>query len=106
MRLRVSASMSISQPGPPVMSRARMRVSNSWRIHPIERLPVVVSKLADKPRAEADLRTYATSGRVMSGDCRCNINSGVVIGTVFHVATAVPASASTTSRTRCGLVMT
>ena len=49
--------------------------------------------------------TYATSGRVISGDRRCNVRSGLVSGTVFHVATAVPASASITSRTRCGVVM-
>jgi hypothetical protein len=37
-----------------------------------------------------------------AGNCRL----GLVMGTVRHVATAVPASASSTSRTRCGVVMT
>ncbi|GAA3158636.1 M20/M25/M40 family metallo-hydrolase [Planomonospora alba] len=50
--------------------------------------------------------TYATSGRVISGDRRCTTRSGPVRGTRFHTATAVPAPASTTSRTRCGVVMT
>ncbi len=47
---------------------------------------------------------YATSGRVISGDRRCNTRSGLVRGMVHHVATAVPASASTASRTWCGVV--
>ena len=42
---------------------------------------------------------YATSGRVISGDRRSNTRSGLVRGMVLHVATAVPASASTASRT-------
>ena len=50
-------------------------------------------------------RIYATSGRVISGDRRCNTRSGLVRGMVLHVATAVPASASTASRTWCGVVM-
>jgi hypothetical protein len=49
---------------------------------------------------------YARSGCVMSGDLTCSSRLGPVRGTVLHVATAVPASASTTSRTRCGVVMT
>lgn len=59
------------------------------------------------PRAVhlADI-AYATSGRVISGDRRCNARLGPVRGTVLHVATAVPVSASTISRTRCGVVMT
>jgi hypothetical protein len=48
---------------------------------------------------------YATSGRVISGDRRCNTRSGLVRGMVLQVATAVPASASTASRTWCGVVM-
>lgn len=50
-------------------------------------------------------RIYATSGRVISGDRRCNSRSGLVRGMVFHVATAVPASASTASPTWCGVLM-
>lgn len=56
-------------------------------------------------RASRNRGIYATSGRVMSGDRRCNTRSGLVRGTVLHVATAVPASASTASRTWCGVVM-
>src|SRR5690349_19202796 len=51
-------------------------------------------------------RAYATSGRVISGDRRCTARLGLVRGRVLHVATAVPAAVSTTSRTRCGVVMT
>jgi hypothetical protein len=50
--------------------------------------------------------SYATSGRVISGDRRCRSRMGPVRGTVTHVAAAVPLPASTTSRTRCGVVMT
>ncbi len=41
--------------------------------------------------------SYATSGRVISGDRTCNSRLGPVRGTVLHVAAAVLASASTTS---------
>jgi hypothetical protein len=72
-------------------------------------LPEAVARATGRPPTRCwpvpSRRTYATSGRVISGDRRCSARLGPVRGTVLQVATAVPAWRSSTSRTRCGVVM-